>query len=158
MSKRNIIQYHSQPKKYHSIQFISKKFQLVLKNSSSDYCKNFKINYLKNLELDILNKNEKYNKISFKVEDSDFKYRLLTNKFKSRMLQYKNPGPSQVTNIRINNKILGELSKGKEVLTYCCIWKAGVFFKFKNQELIVNLEALENILIHRIRPPWNRKN
>ena len=83
---------------------------------------------------------------------------ITTNKFKSRMLQYKNPGPSQVTNIRINNKILGELSKGKEVLTYCCIWKAGVFFKFKNQELIVNLEALENILIHRIRPPWNRKN
>ena len=34
--------------------------------------KNFKINYLKNLELDILNKNEKYNKISLKKNKKNY--------------------------------------------------------------------------------------
>ena len=33
---------------------------------------NFKINYLKNLELDILNKNEKYNKISLKKNKKNY--------------------------------------------------------------------------------------
>ncbi len=55
-------------RKYHSIKFFSKKYQLVLKNIGDDYCKNFTLNYRK-----IDKNNKKINKrIKFKDKISNF--------------------------------------------------------------------------------------
>ena len=55
---------------FNKILFEEEANKILLKEVSLN--ENFKINYLKNLELDILNKNEKYNKISLKKNKKNY--------------------------------------------------------------------------------------
>ena len=66
--KANIYIDTNNSRKYHSIKFFSKKYQLILKNIGDDYCKNFTLNYRK-----IDKNNKKINKrIKFKDKISNF--------------------------------------------------------------------------------------
>lgn len=77
-----------------------------------------------------------------------------TRSLKSRLYGYRNPGPSQLTNIACNKKICGLLNKGGYV---------EVFARFAPKtELQIRMfkvneaAALEDAIIHELNPPWNR--
>ena len=81
---------------------------------------------------------------------------LTRNTFKKRMGQYRKPGPSQTTNINVNNEIINELKKNKNVQTYYRTWNPKEEEQLNGMD--VPLEAIESTLIYNINPPWNRKN
>jgi hypothetical protein len=87
------------------------------------------------------------------VNNGEVKYvGMSRNRLKVRMSQYRNPGPSQTTNIRNEKRIRELLEKGDEVQ----IWVLA-----SNEEILyrgfpLNVPAgLEINLIRSIRPSWN---
>jgi excinuclease UvrABC nuclease subunit len=73
------------------------------------------------------------------VVDGQVKYVGETKKgLKKRLYGYTNPGPSQLTNIRVNSELKNVLSGGK---------KAEIWF--------LEIKHWETELIERFRPEWN---
>jgi hypothetical protein len=75
-----------------------------------------------------------------------------TRTLRARMSGYRNPGPTQSTNIRNNERIRSALSQGKRVEIYAFrdtgLLKLGGFH--------LNLAAgLEDSLVRELSPPWN---
>jgi hypothetical protein len=75
-----------------------------------------------------------------------------TRTLNERMNQYKNPGPTQTTNIRNKQKIKEALVKGKSVEIYAFVDNG----LFSYGEFKINLSAgLEDSIIKKIKPEWN---
>lgn len=87
------------------------------------------------------------------VSANELKYLGKTTKtLESRMKGYRNPGPSQFTNIRINALIKNELEAEKEVLIY--VLDASDLCEYMGYK--VSLAAgLEDIFIRELNPEWN---
>jgi hypothetical protein len=69
-----------------------------------------------------------------------------------RMYNYKNPGPSQRTNIKNHQRMSELLKQGIPVQIYVFVEKEPLFYK----GLAINLAAgLEDTLIEHLRPEWN---
>ena len=71
-----------------------------------------------------------------------------------RMNGYKNPGPTQSTNINNNTRIIELLHKGIAVQILAFVQKEEMLYR----GVPINRAAgLEDNLIARIRPPWNNR-
>jgi hypothetical protein len=69
-----------------------------------------------------------------------------------RMNGYKNPGPTQSTNINNHSRMKGNLEQNKRTLIYIFFQKEDLIYRGVN----VNLAAgLEDNLITIFKPPWN---
>lgn len=69
-----------------------------------------------------------------------------------RMMGYKNPGPTQSTNINNNARIRKNLSENHPVLVYVFVQSEDYLYRGVN----INLAAgLEDNLISLLNPPWN---
>lgn len=69
-----------------------------------------------------------------------------------RMNGYQEPGPTQNTNIRINKRIVDQLSSGSFVQIYA--FPDEGFLQFGGYR--INLAAgLEDDLVHKLKPEWN---
>jgi len=71
---------------------------------------------------------------------------------RQRMNGYKNPGPTQRTNIRIKEKII-ELVNGRQTVGIM-IFLPQETLKYKGWNIDI-ASGLENILIETIKPDWN---
>jgi len=102
----------------------------------------------------ILSEHESKNNVLYSfICNSEIKYiGKTTNKLQARMYQYQNPGPTQSTNIKVNQKIFHFLKQGISVEIY-------VFIDHeprKHGPYAVNLAAgLEDTLIQELKPEWN---
>jgi len=76
-----------------------------------------------------------------------------TKTVKQRLDQYKKPGPSQKTNLRVNGLILALLSRSETIDIYVLEEKKDLYYgKYK-----LNLPAgLEDPLIFDLKPAWNK--
>jgi len=75
-----------------------------------------------------------------------------TQPLKGRMYRYENPGPTQITNIRINRKIGELLSQGKPLEIYALPDNGLLYYG----DFHINLAAaLEDSIIQTVNPPWN---
>ncbi|MBA3425224.1 MAG: GIY-YIG nuclease family protein [Rubrobacter sp.] len=71
---------------------------------------------------------------------------------RQRMAGYRNPGPTQPTNIRNNGNIRDSLAQGKRVEVYALLDNG----LLHHGGFHVNLAAgLEDSLIRELKPPWN---
>ena len=71
---------------------------------------------------------------------------------RQRMAGYRNPGPTQPTNIRNNGNIRDSLAQGKRVEVYALLDNG----LLHHGGFHVNLSAgLEDSLIRELKPPWN---
>lgn len=71
-----------------------------------------------------------------------------------RMNEYKNPGPSQTTNIKNNERIKGLLQKNIVVQIFALVPKEKIFYN----GFALNIAAgLEDNLLAQVRPPWNKR-
>lgn len=71
---------------------------------------------------------------------------------KGRMYGYENPGPTQITNIRVNKKIRELLYQGKPVEIYALPDNGLLYYG----DFHINLAAaLEDSIIQTVNPPWN---
>jgi hypothetical protein len=87
------------------------------------------------------------------VAQGEVKYIGKSNQTLSRRMSgYKQPGPTQNTNIRINASMKDLLDKNISVQILAFIEKEKILYR----EVPINLAAgLEDNLIARVRPPWN---
>lgn len=68
------------------------------------------------------------------------------------MYGYENPGPTQITNIRVKRKIKEFLSQGKPVEIYALPDNGLLYYG----DFHINLAAaLEDSIIQTVNPPWN---
>ena len=75
-----------------------------------------------------------------------------TMELTKRMYGYQNPGPSQATNIRVNEKIKGLLQSDQPVDIFILVDNG----LLKYGDFKINLAAgLEDALIYQISPEWN---
>ena len=75
-----------------------------------------------------------------------------TQPLKGRMYGYENPGPTQITNIRVNRKIGELLSQEKPVEIYAFPDNGLMYYG----DFHINLAAaLEDSIIQIVNPPWN---
>ncbi len=75
-----------------------------------------------------------------------------TRPLKRRMYGYQNPGPTQITNIRVNRKIKELLSQGKPLEIYALPDNGLLYYG----DFHINLAAaLEDSIIQTMNPPWN---
>lgn len=75
-----------------------------------------------------------------------------TMELTKRMYGYQNPGPSQTTNIRVNEKIKGLLQSDQPVDIFILVDNG----LLKYGDFKINLAAgLEDTLIYQISPEWN---
>jgi len=87
------------------------------------------------------------------ILDQDVKYRgKTTNHFNKRMYGYKKPGPSQRTNLRVNNNIKTTLPKSSEVKVY--MLPDNQILKYGSFNLSIT-EGLEHSIIKELQPSWN---
>jgi hypothetical protein len=69
-----------------------------------------------------------------------------------RMNGYRNPGPTQTTNIKNNARISEHLQEGKSVQIFTLLQKEVILYKGFSVNIAAGLE--DNLLVY-IRPPWN---
>jgi hypothetical protein len=65
---------------------------------------------------------------------------------------YRNPGPTQTTNIKNNARISEHLQEGKSVQIFTLLQKEVILYKGFSVNIAAGLE--DNLLVY-IRPPWN---
>jgi hypothetical protein len=87
------------------------------------------------------------------VIDNDIKYIGKTiEELQKRLYGYKNPGPTQRTNIKNNKKINDSLISGKIIKIYALLDTEPIKYK----SVKINLAAgLEDVLIKELSPEWN---
>ena len=72
---------------------------------------------------------------------------------KNRLYGYERPGPTQRTNIRNRENVRQALLQGQAVTVLALVVREQIMYR----GLAINLAAgLEDVLIDRLRPPWNR--
>lgn len=80
------------------------------------------------------------------------------NSIKRRLYPYKNPGPSQATNKRINSEIKRLLKQGKRInimyINRSKIKNKNV--KVEDLETSLSIDVLETFLIEGFAPKWNK--
>ncbi len=75
-----------------------------------------------------------------------------TRPLKRRMYGYENPGPTQITNIRVKRKIKELLSQGKPLEIYALPDNGLLYYGDFHMNLAA---ALEDSIIQIMNPPWN---
>jgi hypothetical protein len=89
---------------------------------------------------------------AFVVDESVMYIGKSTQTLYKRMMGYKNPGPTQSTNIKNNARIHTALSENRSVVIYVFVQKEEYLYRGVN----VNLAAgLEDNLIKLLNLPWN---
>jgi hypothetical protein len=89
------------------------------------------------------------------IAQSEIKYiGKSTQTLLGRMNGYKNPGPTQSTNIKNNSRIKELLIKGTPVQILVLVQKEEMLYRGMP---IILAAGLEDNLIARLRPPWNER-
>ena len=70
---------------------------------------------------------------------------------RQRMASYRNPGPTQRTNIRLKERIRDELRAGRRIAVYA-LWPGDLEWRGLPIDLAAGMEAA---LIRDMRPLWN---
>jgi len=77
-----------------------------------------------------------------------------TMTLRARMNGYRNPGPTQTTNLNNNARIRELLQKGTPVKIFALVPKEEIRYK---GFMMNNAAGLEDNLLAQIRPPWNNR-
>lgn len=77
-----------------------------------------------------------------------------TMTLRARMNGYRNPGPTQTTNLNNNARIRELLQKGTPVRIFALVAKEEIRYKGFRMN---NAAGLEDNLLAQIRPPWNTR-